>query len=335
MLRRFANFIQYHNGFTLLAVLLVLGSGTALANDEVREQVGETLVSSEETVVSVDNSYIVQVNLNEVELTVQIAQVEEDDVSYYVTYEYEDIDLIEGRWVEVLKEDVLVVNKEQLGERDLGLHAAEELEELRQSRLSYLNEVQEIERSLGESEKKVERTYAGLVGRFLDADEETFDGYDPVAEEPVKIVKNTQPESELEGAADSDDTDNDENGEGDSVDNNDDSTATSTTATSTNEGSDTATSTDTGDDTSTPAEDTAASTDTGVAEGENTTNPTEDTSTTEETEEQSEDSEVEGSIEEEVIEEDSSPEESDEPGGSEPEPEEEPAAEENNEEPGA
>lgn len=182
------NYVLYNNSFTLLVVFLLLSGGTVLAaNDDVREAVSEAVVSSEDTVLSIDNTFIIDVDVENFDFRVQVAGIEEDNDNYYVTYTYSTIEIQDGMWQAVDKVGDFIVAKAQLGENDLGLYIAEELKEFVDGQKRLLAETQQIERNLGRSGKVVERKYAGLIGRFLDPDEVTFDGYDPVAE-PVEVA---------------------------------------------------------------------------------------------------------------------------------------------------
>ena len=182
--QRIKNFIFYNNGFTLLILLVLLGGGSALAADP---DVREGVISSEEKIIQVDNSYIRDVNLGNHDFKVKIISVEKDDDNYYLTYEFRTIELVDGAWKKITKEDVLIVNIEQLGERDLGLYAAEQLRQLVESTKRFLTEVQEDEKKKGRTDKTVAKTYKGLVGRYLKPEEVTFEGYNPVIEPPVVV----------------------------------------------------------------------------------------------------------------------------------------------------
>ena len=189
MSQRLKNFIFYNNGFTMLVLLVLLSGGSALAADP---DVRKGVISSEEKIVQVDNSYIRDVNLGNHDFKVKIVSVEKDDENYYLTYEFRTIELVDGAWKKITKEDLLIVNIEQLGERDLGLYAAEQLRQLVESTKRFLGEVQKDEKKKGKTAKTVAKTYKGLVGRYLKPEEVTFDGYDPVIEPPV-VVRNVPP----------------------------------------------------------------------------------------------------------------------------------------------
>ena len=181
MFKQFVTFIKYHNALPIGVAFLLLATGGALAaSPELREGAREALVKAEEKVQSIDNSFIVNANLDTYTPKVHITEITEDEEYYYVTYTLQTIDLEDFIWQEVSREEVLKVSKESLGGGDLGLYSAEELGEVVNHRLSYLKEVQEIERGRGITQKVIATAYSGLIGKFLSPTEETFSGYEPV-----------------------------------------------------------------------------------------------------------------------------------------------------------
>ncbi len=255
--RPFVNYILYNNSFTLIVVFLLLSGGTVLAaNDDVREALSEAMVSSEDTLLVIDNSFIIDANLESFDFRVQVSAIEEDDDNYYISYTYRTIEVLDGTWQEVEKEESFQVSKAQLGETDLGLYIAEELKEFVDEQKRLLAETQQIEINLGRSGKVVERKYAGLIGRFLDTEEVTFEGYDPVVKEPVKVAATDEAEETTDGegepepeASTTENSSNETPGGGDSSTGAATSTTTSTTTDTASTATSTATSTELADTT--------------------------------------------------------------------------------------
>lgn len=184
MLGRLANYLLYNNSFTLLILFVVLSGGTAMAaNEDVREAV----ISSEDTLRQVDNRYLLDTNVWEFDFQVQIGEITEDEEFYYVVYTYRTIEIHDGIWQPIGKEDVLQIAKRQVGDGDLGSYIAKELNEFVLAQRTLLGETQEIEHSIGRNTKVVERSYAGLVGQFLGSKELTYE------EEPVVVVVDDVP----------------------------------------------------------------------------------------------------------------------------------------------
>lgn len=206
MFNKITHFIKYNNALPIFFGILFLGAGGALAANE---QVQDAVLASERVVRSIDNTRIVNLDLNSYSVSIGITGVEEDDLFYYVTYVLNTVDLVDGVWTDAGIEKVLEVSKESIIGRDLGLYASEELAEVRDHELSKLKEVQEIERSNGESVKVVATVYSGLVGKFLDSTEESLPGYDAVIKEeviPSSSVVTSEPQNNNVVVGNPDDT---------------------------------------------------------------------------------------------------------------------------------
>lgn len=188
MYKKLLNFIKYNNAFTLIILAFFFSFGvTFAANPDVRESV----YSSEETVISVDNGLIVSADLDNFNFNLRISSITEDEKNYYTTYTYQALIVEDGIWQSKEIEKVLTVNKEALGGKDLGLYLARDLGENINYELSYLKRVQKLEREKGESQKVVTVEYSGLIGKLLDPEEKVIEGYDPVIPEPVVEVPAT------------------------------------------------------------------------------------------------------------------------------------------------
>ena len=185
MFRKAITFIKYNNILPIMLGALFLGFGGVMAaSPEAREAVANSVVSKEEALVSVDNSFIVSIDLSAFEPSIQITEVTEDAENYYVGYSLQTIDLKDGAWGEVNKSGALAVSKVALGGEDLGLYATKQLSEVSSREIEKLKETQTFEKRNGVSQKVVATTYTGLVGRFLDTKEEAFEGYVPVVVPP-------------------------------------------------------------------------------------------------------------------------------------------------------
>ncbi|MBI2108580.1 MAG: DUF5011 domain-containing protein [Parcubacteria group bacterium] len=192
MLQKITTFIKYHNALPFGALVLFLGFGAAFAaNEDLRETAAAAILSSTQTVVKVDNSLILSVNLEQFTPSAQINTVTEDAENYYVSYTLYTIDLQNGVWNTVSRGENVTVSKTLLGNNDLGLFVAKQIKEVTDRQVQYLKEVQDIEQGKGVTEKTIATTYSGLIGKFLDPKEETFPGYQPVIPPEVKTVVNT------------------------------------------------------------------------------------------------------------------------------------------------
>lgn len=188
MYNKILNFIKYNNAFTIVFVICFFSFGITFAASPAAR---EGIYSTEEKVVSVDNSQIISADVDNLNFGVKINSVTEDDAKYYTTYSYQTLAVEDGAWKNKEIEKTLTVSKEALDRGDLGLYVARELGENIDYEASYLKRVQKIEKEKGESPKVVAVTYSGLVGRFFNPRQKIIDGYSPVI--PAAVKKSLEP----------------------------------------------------------------------------------------------------------------------------------------------
>ncbi len=177
MYQKILHFIKYHNAVTIVFVMVFFGFGVSYAASPA---VRDSVYSSEETVVSVDNYLIVSADLDNFNFNLRINSVTEDEKKYYTVYSYQTLAIEDGVWQNKEIEKTLKVNKEALDGKDLGLYVEEELGENIKYELSYLKRVQKLEKEKGESQKVVAVEYSGLIGKLLNSKENVIEGYVPV-----------------------------------------------------------------------------------------------------------------------------------------------------------
>jgi hypothetical protein len=174
------HFLKYNNAFPIAVSIMLLGAGGAFAATN-----PEALYSSEQHVLSVDNTYLVNKDLSQYTPKIQITGVTEDTDNYYVAYNFYTLDAENYVWKDVVNAQTLTVAKPALAqEHDLGVYATRvfgqmidhELERLRQTQHNAQENV---------SQKVVATTYSGLVGKFLDDTTEVLPGYTPVVGPPA------------------------------------------------------------------------------------------------------------------------------------------------------
>lgn len=169
-----AHFIKYNNTIPIVLGVIFLGTTGALAaSPEVRGAV----YSSTESVKSVDNSYIRNVNVQGFPFTVQITNVREDTDTYYVSYSLHTIDLVDSVWRPVDKKMELTVLKSDLKNENLGTYTSRQVAQVRDYERYRFTLAQEAELKKGPSQKIVSTAYSGLVGSFLGTHDETIPGY--------------------------------------------------------------------------------------------------------------------------------------------------------------
>lgn len=172
MWHRISNFVLYHNGFTFLVWFVLLSAGTALAaNPDVREAVASSVVTSSDTITHIDNSLIINTDIDQFDFALHLTDISEDEHMYYVTYAYRTLEIADGVWMEMEKEGSLTITKSEVGAAGFEAYIQRQLAEFIEGQRQLLAETQNIERMLGQTPLVVERSYTGLIGRFLDTKE--------------------------------------------------------------------------------------------------------------------------------------------------------------------
>jgi len=187
MFQKIIYFIKYHNAVAIaLSLVLALAFGAMAASENVRNAViGEEIVTEQ----GIDNSAILTADLDNFDFRLTIRNVREEPgaQNYYVDYSYQTLAIQDNHWQPVLKEETLIVSKETLRGGDLGLYLAEELGEVIDYQLSYLKEVQKLEREKGQTYIVQTTTYTSLIGLILDTETKELPGYQPVIQ-PAEII---------------------------------------------------------------------------------------------------------------------------------------------------
>lgn len=185
-MKGFLHILKYNNAVPIAVSLILLGAASTYAATN-----PEAIISEEQEVISIDNTYIATKNLNKYSPTVEILSVHEDGEFYYVVYELSTIELVDYVWQDFVEQQEMKVAKSTLGNyRDLGEFVTKQLRELIDNELARLKETQVYEKQQV-TQKRVTTKYKGIIGGFLDASTETIDGYRPV----VKLPK---PEPEIQ-----------------------------------------------------------------------------------------------------------------------------------------
>lgn len=197
-MKKLANFLLYNNLVPVAFGVLFLGSAGALAASP---DVRDVVLEANEVVRSVDNSYILNADVANYPYEVAVTQVSEDDERYYVDYTLTTIDLEDYVWKNIIKQKTLEVSKEALEGRDLAAYVSRELTQARAAERARLIETQEIERSLGVTQKVIATEYSGLIGALVPPSEEVFTEYVPY-EAPVATTPDTSsPDGQVAGAS--------------------------------------------------------------------------------------------------------------------------------------
>ncbi|MCK5416633.1 hypothetical protein KAI92_04365 [Candidatus Parcubacteria bacterium] len=175
MFRRFIHFIKYNNiaVFVILAVFL-LGGGVFAQTDLGQEIIGE----KQKTVEGVDNTLLIEADINNLDMNFKIEQIEEDTKYYYVTYTFYDLVKDNDVWKYQVIEKVRKISKKR--KKDLGEYLAKEFKQQYQDRVRNLKKAQNNAKDDGVEQKIEVEEYSGLIGGTLNLVEKVFSNYEPV-----------------------------------------------------------------------------------------------------------------------------------------------------------
>ena len=162
-MKNLLKFLAYNNAVPIAFGIVFLGAGGALAASPAVQQ---SVYNVSQTVQSIDNTRIVNADIDALPFTLQVAGVTEDQDNYYLTYTLSTIRLVEGVWQDTNEQKLLTVPKSGLRGEDLGLYASRQLAEVRDAERARLKETQSIEKKNGITLKVVATAYGGLVGQI-------------------------------------------------------------------------------------------------------------------------------------------------------------------------
>lgn len=127
------------------------------------------IFASEEAITSVDNTVIVNADLDHMDVNVKINSVKVDNDSYRVDYSHDTLNLDNGFWRKVDIGKSIVVDKKSLTGQNVGAVVAKKLMDDVDSELASLKVIQAQEKNKGLTQKIVTTTYSGLIGSLLDS----------------------------------------------------------------------------------------------------------------------------------------------------------------------
>jgi len=192
--QKLINFIKYHNAFTIGLLILFIISTAVFANEDVRDGV---IGKEVKEVKGINNTALIDADLANLDLAMQITNIQEDSEKFYVDYTFKTFEIKDNIWQEVAKDQVLIIDKKALADRDLGVYIAKELGEVVDSQLLYLNKAQTQEKEKGQTMALETIDYTGLIGLVMSPKTKELVGYTP---EPEKEVTDSPRVFQGEGA---------------------------------------------------------------------------------------------------------------------------------------
>jgi hypothetical protein len=175
MFKKALHFIKYNNAMVfILALIFVFGTGVFAQTEAGQEFIGEKATKVE----GIDNTLLIEADLDKFNMDFKIEKIEENEEYYFVTYTYLDLVEFEGAWQYQLQEKVRKVSKKL--NKDLGEYLADELAEQYEARIKDLKSSQASAGETGVKVRSEVEAYSGLIGRGLEVAGKLFTGYEPV-----------------------------------------------------------------------------------------------------------------------------------------------------------
>lgn len=180
MLKKILFFLKYNNFVILiLAIIFVVGTGAFAASEPGQEFIGQ----KETEIKGVDNTLLLEADLEKLDMDYKIEKIEEDEDYFYITYTCLELLKKDSAWQYQLNEKNRKISKNI--KVDLGVFLAEELKEEYYEKIKELKLAKAKAQTEGESIRQEVTTYGGLIGKTLAITASVFDGYEPVKINPL------------------------------------------------------------------------------------------------------------------------------------------------------
>ncbi len=174
MFRQFLSFIKYNNAAILILLVIFIFGGSVFATETGQDVIGEKQTRIE----GVDNTLLLEANLDNLDMDFRIERLEESPEFYYVIYTFIDLTPINNSWQYLLREKERKISK--TAKVDLGEFLAQELTEEYNQRIAELKKDQIKAFTDGEITRVEVVEYSGLIGKTLDITSKVFPGYESV-----------------------------------------------------------------------------------------------------------------------------------------------------------
>lgn len=184
-------FVRYNNAFLIMMFIAILAFGSfVFASDDVR---GATIGNKQVYDEGVDNTLLLNTDLDSFNMDFKIIGIFEDEEKYLVSYSFVDLDIVDNNflpndsnsdesssavWQYVEKTATRRINKPF--RKDLGVYLAQQLSQDAKARIKELKQKQKEAQSAGETKVVQVTQYSGLIGKVLDLSTTIFPGYEPI-----------------------------------------------------------------------------------------------------------------------------------------------------------
>jgi hypothetical protein len=174
MFDKFIHFIKYNNATVFIMVLVFIFGTSVFASETGREAVGKKT----STLIGVDNTLLLEADLDNIDMDFKIEKIEEDEKYYYITYTFLELAEVNKAWQYGIKEKERKISKSI--KEDLGVYFAKELKQEYYAKVKDLKLEKEKAEKEGESKRIEVIEYSGLIGKSLNVASKVFKEYEPI-----------------------------------------------------------------------------------------------------------------------------------------------------------
>ena len=173
-------FIKYNNITVLiLAIIFLIGTGVFA-----QTETGQAVIGAKEIKVEgVDNTLLLEADIDKIAMDFKIEKIESDEEYYHVTYTYIDLVKANNAWQYQVQEKIRKISRKL--KEDLGEYLAEELGEEYEARIKELKKEQAQAQETGEKTRTEVESYSGLIGQTLKLADKIFSGYEAVKKRQI------------------------------------------------------------------------------------------------------------------------------------------------------
>ena len=179
-MKKILHFLQYNNLTVLIMVAFFVLSAGVFAQTEI----GQEFVGQKETrLEGVDNTLLLMVDIENMDMDFKIEKIESDNEYYYVVYTFLNLIKKDNAWQFQISERNKKISKNI--KQDLGAYLGEEFDEEYQDKIKELKKEQQLALQSGENKRTEVTEYSGIIGKTLVLVGKTFSGYEPIKKREI------------------------------------------------------------------------------------------------------------------------------------------------------
>lgn len=159
-MKKFLNFLQYHNFMPLVLLFLTMGAGSAWAM---------TAEWGGGEAAALDAALLLETDIDRFDFSATVTNIAETETQYLVSYSLRTLSPEGSRWAEADKTGEFSIAKSSLDETGLEGAVVAKLRDIESAERTYLTRVQATERALAEERAaRPSNLFSSLIGKQAD-----------------------------------------------------------------------------------------------------------------------------------------------------------------------